>query len=129
MKELNIVLFGTGKVGSRLIQQVLEVRDNLQREQQIEINIPVIANSTTAFFADENVDSSWGTDLERFGFPYNLEDVIEYVKEQGYENPVAVDATASETFVEHYPLLVRSGFHLVAANKVANTPLRSSMQN
>lgn len=121
MKKINIVLFGTGKVGSRLIQQVLEVRQDLQQEQHLELNIPVIANSTTAFFAEENVQSSWSTDLERFGFPYKIEDVIQYVKEQGYENLVAIDATASETFVENYPLLVESGFHLVAANKVANT--------
>lgn len=121
MKKINIVLFGTGKVGSRLIQQVLEVRQDLQQEQHLELNIPVIANSTTAFFAEENVPSSWSTDLERFGFPYKIEDVIQYVKEQGYENLVAIDATASETFVENYPLLVESGFHLVAANKVANT--------
>ena len=121
MKKINIVLFGIGKVGSRLIQQILEVRDDLQRDQKIELDIPVIANSTTAFFAEESVNSSWGTDLERFGFPYRMEDINEYAKEQGYENLVAIDTTASESFVEHYPLLVKSGFHIVAANKVANT--------
>ncbi|WP_424493300.1 aspartate kinase [Salinimicrobium sp. GXAS 041] len=121
MKKINIVLFGTGNVGSTLINQVLAARENLQLEQDLQVNIPVIANSTTAFFDQQTVTPSWGTDFQAFGFPYKLEEIIHLVKEQGYENPVAIDATASETFVDHYKLLIEEGFHIIAANKVANT--------
>lgn len=34
---------------------------------------------------------------------------------------IAVDLTASETFVENYLSLVENGFHIVTANKIANT--------
>lgn len=121
MKKINIVLFGTGNVGSKLVNQVLQAREILKQKEGLELNLPVIVNSTTAFFQKENQQASWETDLENFGFPYKLEDILEYVEKQGYENLVAVDATASEEFVDNYLRLIRSGFHIVAANKVANT--------
>ena len=121
MKKINLVLFGTGNVGSKLVHQVLQARKILQEKEGLEINIPVIANSTIAFFQKENQQPSWETDLEKFGFPYQLNDILEYVRQQNYENLIAVDATASEEFVDHYFSLIESGFHIVAANKVANT--------
>ena len=121
MKKINIILFGTGNVGSKLVSQLLQAREQLREREAVELNIPVIANSTTAFFQKENQQLSWEADLENFGFPYKLEDILKYVEEQNYENLVAVDATASEGFVDHYFQLVEAGFHIVAANKVANT--------
>ncbi|MCC8360078.1 homoserine dehydrogenase family protein [Salinimicrobium sediminilitoris] len=121
MKKINIVLFGTGNVGSILVNQILQARESLQQKEDLEINLPVIANSTTAFFQKENQQPSWEADLKNFGFPYKLEDILDYVQKQQYENLIAVDATASEEFVDNYLDLIRGGFHIVAANKVANT--------
>lgn len=121
MKKINIVLFGTGNVGSTLINQILQAREVLKAKDELELNLPVIANSTTAFFQKKSQQATWETDLETFGFPYKLQDVLDYVQEQQYENLIAVDATASEEFVDHYLRLIESGFHIVAANKVANT--------
>ncbi len=120
MKQINLVLFGTGNVGSTLINQILAAR-NLMEEQGFQLNLPVIVNSRLAFFQKKTVTASWATDLETFGFPYQLEEVLEYVKQQNYVNLVAIDATASTTFVNHYSALIEAGFHIVAANKVANT--------
>ncbi len=121
MKKINIVLFGVGNVGSTLINQVLELKKKLNHNSGVEINIPLILNSTTAFFEKEGVKSSWEADFQKFGVPYKLQDVMDYVQERGYENLIAVDATASEEFVHNYSMLISNGFHLVAANKVANT--------
>lgn len=121
MKKINIVLFGTGNVGSKLVNQLLEAREQLRQRDGLELNLPVIANSTTAFFQKKNQQLSWEADLESFGFPYKLADILEYVKQQKYENLIAVDATASEEFVDNYFQLIETGFHIVAANKVANT--------
>lgn len=121
MKKINLVLFGTGNVGSKLVNQVLEARQSLKQNENLEINLPVIANSSTAFFQKETQQPSWEADLVNFGFPYKLQDILHYVREQQYDNLVAVDATASEDFVDNYFDLVNAGFHIVAANKVANT--------
>lgn len=121
MKTINIVLFGPGKVGSRLIRQILEIREDLQRQEQLQLELPVIANTTTAFFAKAGLNPSWEADFKEFGFPYKLDDILEYVSRKKYKNLVAVDATASETFPESYPRLVQAGFHIIAANKAANS--------
>lgn len=121
MKKINIVLFGVGNVGSVLIKQVLALREKLEKEGDLGINIPVIVNSTTAFFEKRGVRSSWEADFQNFGVPYKLQDIIDYVQKRKYENLIAVDATASEDLVHNYTHLIRNGFHLVAANKVANT--------
>lgn len=121
MKNINIVLFGVGKVGSVLINQILALQQQLEAGGDLKINIPVILNSTTAFFEKKGVRSSWEADFKDFGVPYQLGDIIDYINNNKYENLIAVDATASEEIVQHYGLLVNSGFHIVAANKVANT--------
>lgn len=120
MKRINIVLFGVGKVGSTLIKQILSQEEHF-KEAGLELRLPVITNSRVAFFAKEGVAGSWESDLQTFGEPYQLSEIIDYVQQLGLENLVAVDATASSSFVENYPLLVQEGFHIVAANKVANT--------
>src|SRR5690606_30719446 len=121
MKKVNIVLFGVGNVGSVLIKQVLALKEQLEKAGELEINIPVIVNSSIAFFEKKGVKNSWEADFKNFGIPYKLQDIIDYTKQNKYENLIAVDATASEELVNNYTLLVRNGFHLVAANKVANT--------
>lgn len=121
MKKINIVLFGVGKVGSTLINQVLNLKEQLDEKGELELNFPVILNSTTAFFEKKGVRSSWQADFKSFGVPYKLQDVIDYVKKNKYENLIAVDASPSEALVHNYGQLIKNGFHIVAANKVANT--------
>ncbi len=121
MKRINIVLFGVGNVGSTLVDQVLKLKNKPELARELEINLPVVLNSTTAFFEQKGIDTSWEANFKDFGVPYKLQDIIDYVKKNDYENLIAVDATASEELVHNYGLLIQNGFHIVAANKVANT--------
>jgi homoserine dehydrogenase len=60
-------------------------------------------------------------ELDTDGIAYNLNDIIEYATEHHLENLIAIDNTASSTFVENYIPLVDSSFDLISSNKVANT--------
>ncbi|WP_372917757.1 aspartate kinase [Salegentibacter sp.] len=121
MKEVNIILFGVGNVGNTLISQLLENKDKWKKKKGLSVKIPVIANSQRAIFNPEGIDQDWKEKLKTSSEVYDLEDIIKFSKENKLENIIAVDATASKDIVLEYPKLVRSGFHLVAANKVANT--------
>lgn len=121
MKKINIVLFGVGNVGSTLIQQILETRQSILKSSNVEINIPVVVNSKIAFYEQKTLRPSWETDFKAFGHPYKISNIIKHVKTEGFQNLVAVDATASEDFVKNYKELIKNGFHIVAANKSANT--------
>ena len=120
-KTLNIVIFGIGNVGSTLIRQINDAKSKLFEQQELEINIPIVTNSRLAFFNKDGVSNTWECDFDTFSVPYKIEEIIEFVKSQGFQNLIAVDATASKELVENYIPLVKSGFHIVSANKVANT--------
>lgn len=122
MTIINLVIFGIGNVGSTLIQQISRAKFKIENEQNIRIRVPVITNSKLALFntsQDETLD--WGTEFSDYAIPYQLDDILKYVEREQLENLIAIDATASKELVEEYQTLIGNGFHLVAANKIANT--------
>ncbi|HSP12132.1 MAG TPA: hypothetical protein VLO29_06375 [Salegentibacter sp.] len=121
MKKVNIILFGVGNVGGTLISQLLENKDKWENELGISVKIPVITNSRRGLFKTEGIDQSWKEELDNSSKASDLEEIIQFSSENKLENLIAVDATASKDLVLKYPELVRNGFNLVAANKVANT--------
>lgn len=50
-----------------------------------------------------------------------MQDIVEFAKENEFENLIAVDATASDELIGHYNTLIQNGFNIVAVNKKANT--------
>lgn len=121
IKTINIVIFGIGNVGSTLIQQIHAAKFNLQQESQIQIRIPIVTNSKLAFFNESGISNTWHSDFDSFSVPYKIEEIIRFVKANRYENIIAIDATASVDFVQNYIPFIENGFHIISANKVANT--------
>lgn len=120
-KTVHLVLFGIGQVGSTLINQIEAVRLRLQQDQNLQLKIPIIANSKLAFFDKDGISGTWETDFDTFSVPYKIDEIISYVNQHKFENLIAIDATASVTFTNNYIPLIENGFHIVSANKVANT--------
>jgi homoserine dehydrogenase len=118
---INIILFGIGNVGSTLIKQVLATADTISLKQGYKLEIPIIANSTTAFFKPNGIKNNWQTDFNVFGFPYKIGDILTYIKRENLTNVIIVDATASRKFVKNYKGFSQQGYHIVTANKIANT--------
>ena len=119
--KINIILFGIGNVGSTLIKQVLESQKFFLEKKNIELRFPIITNSTLAFFEKEGEINSWEANFSDLAIPFSIEDIINYTKRQGLENLIAVDATASPKLVKSYITLIENDFHIVSANKIANT--------
>lgn len=119
--KINIVLFGIGNVGSTLINQVLESQKFFLEKKNIELRFPIITNSTLAFFEKEGEINSWEANFSELAIPFSIDDIIDYTKRQGLENLIAVDATASSKLVKSYTTLIENDFHIVSANKIANT--------
>ncbi|WP_223034803.1 homoserine dehydrogenase family protein [Hanstruepera marina] len=119
-KTINLVVFGIGNVGSTLIQQIHTAKKQLQ-QQNITIKIPVVTNSKLAFYNEDGLTHTWDCDFQKFSVPYKVNEIISFVKAQQFQNLIAIDATASTDFVKNYVSLVENGFHIVSANKVANT--------
>ena len=118
--RINIVLFGIGNVGGRLIQQVLESQRFFLEKHTIELRFPIITNSSLAFFEKEGLANTWEANFAQSAIPFRIEDIIEYTTNQGLENLIAIDATNSPALVKSYISLIQNGFNIVAANKTAN---------
>lgn len=119
--KVNVILFGIGNVGSTLLNQVIESQQFFIEKRNIDLRFPIITNSTLAFFEKEGIKNQWEANFAQLAIPYKIEDIIEYVQEQQLENLIAVDATASLEIIKSYIPLIQNGFHIVAANKKANT--------
>lgn len=118
--RVNIILFGIGNVGSEFIKQVLESQEFFQEKRNIDLRFPIITNSTLAFFEKEGVKNVWEANFEQLAIPFTIGDVIEFAKNQGLENVIAVDATSSSELVKHYIPLIQNAFDIVAVNQNAN---------
>lgn len=134
---LNIAIFGIGNVGSTLLQQITAFNNRPQKDTGgTKLNVFAITNSTLAFFSDRATAHTWKADFESDSSPYTLDDVYAFKKKleaktkntkssttvnTSDEQYIAVDVTASPDFVQHYISLIEHGFHIVTANKIANT--------
>ncbi len=120
-KKINIAIFGHGTVGGTLINQILESSENIEKRKDIKLNIFAIANSKKVLLNKNGTNQNWKNDIQENGVPYTIEDVIAYANANHMENLIAIDNTASTTFVNNYIPLAESSFDLISSNKVANT--------
>ena len=120
-KKINIAIFGHGLVGGTLINQILESAAAIEKRKDIKLNVFAIANSKKLLLNKNGVTSYWKNDVQKEGLEYTIQDVIAYAKQHHLENLIAIDNTASASFVENYIPLVESSFDLISSNKVANT--------
>lgn len=121
MKQLNILLFGIGQIGSALVNKLIDRREEIYKTKNVQLNLVAIANSKFVFWNSNVEKHEWFADLENYKAPYSVAEIIEKFKNEYTENLLAIDATADEAFVRNYSLLIENGFHIVSANKHANT--------
>ena len=120
MKTIHIILFGVGNVGETLINQINKAKAQLNK-QGIEVKIILAANSKVALFNDKGISNQWKTNFSNSAKPYTIDAILNFVNHRKWDNLIAIDATASVEFVQKYTYLIQNGFHLISANKVANT--------
>ncbi|WP_242499175.1 bifunctional aspartate kinase/homoserine dehydrogenase I [Flavobacterium sp. 140616W15] len=120
-KKINIAVFGHGLVGGTLINQILASAASIEKRKDIKLNVFAIANSKKVLLNKNGVTADWKKDIKNNGVAYTINDVIAYANENHLENLIAIDNTASATFVENYISLIESSFDLISSNKVANT--------
>ena len=111
--RLKIVVAGTGNVGSEFLS--LLAKQQQTYAGQIELRLAGLFNSRQAVFSDQIDVADWQQALA-VAAPYQKQDLLDYLT--GLPDPkVLVDITPSRSFAEDYVDIVRTGCHLISANK------------
>ncbi|GAA5216752.1 bifunctional aspartate kinase/homoserine dehydrogenase I [Corallincola platygyrae] len=119
---IDAFLVGCGTVGGELLNQVQRQQERL-RQQNIGLRVCGIANSKGLTLAADGLAlDSWEQAVaEQAKVPFTLEQLQRFIKENNLNNPVLVDCTSSQSLSDDYLNYLNAGFHVVTANKKANT--------
>jgi aspartokinase/homoserine dehydrogenase 1 len=125
-KQINLFIVGTGNVGKRLLHQLEQQFQYLQKHLRLQVRVIGLANSRKMVFEDKGIRlSQWGEALDN-GLKMNLHDFIEEIQSKNLRNSIFVDVTANESVSMCYDALFRKSISVVACNKIAAS---SSLHN
>ncbi len=116
VKKINIILFGIEETGSSLITEVLSNQESLLENNNLDLRLPVITNSTVAFFEKPTVRNSWEANFIQCAVPFKIADIINFVQENELENLIAVDTSNTEDILPDYFDLLQNDFDIISAN-------------
>ncbi len=120
-RYIDLFLIGCGGVGSELLRQINQQKSILANKQ-ISIRVCGIANSQSILLDAEGIDlDCWAQNLAKSSERFCLKTLKNQVIENQLINPVIVDCTSNETISASYIDFFNAGFHLVTANKKANS--------
>jgi len=118
---IDLFVIGCGGVGAALVDQVHRQQVYLA-ERNIEIRVCGIANSRVMLSKDKGIDlGQWREQLQGATQVLSLAKMQTLVDHSHIINPVIVDCTSSDEIALRYVDFLDAGFHVVAANKKANT--------
>ncbi|MEZ7276693.1 bifunctional aspartate kinase/homoserine dehydrogenase I [Pseudoalteromonas sp. 68 DY56-GL68] len=119
--SIDVFLLGCGLVGQELIQQ-LERQQAWLEKRNIKLNLYGVANSKQLYLDSEGIAfDGWQHKLASSEQAFDLNLVEQFVKQNHLINPVIVDCSSADKLAAQYVDFLNAGFHVVAANKKANT--------
>lgn len=118
--ELQLVVWGVGNVGSKLLRKIGEHQARPSR--RVDLTLCGVANSKRCAFDPEGIElDSWSSRLQSADLPSNLNALLERLAGARLVNPVFVDCTSDNQVAAAYDRLFEAGLHVVTVNKKANS--------
>ncbi len=119
-KTVHLAIIGHGKVGSKLIEQILQNASEIRKRKKLDLKIVAVANSKKIAFNKEGFDENWVDDIATSENESGMDSLIKFSQVNQLENLIVVDNTASSDFVKNYTYLAENAFDLVSSNKSFN---------
>lgn len=118
---ITVFIIGIGGVGSALIEQIHRQKKQLKKKN-IDLQVCGIANSKTMLTNTNGISlMNWRQEIALSTDQYCLNDFRNLAKKNHLINSIIVDCTSCQEIAEQYINLLKAGFHVVTANKKANT--------
>ncbi len=118
-KQVNLFVAGVGNVGSRLLSQLSQQNNYLQKYLRLSIRVVGIANSRKMLFNDNGIDLKNWRELLQEGDKMKLSEFVNTIKTKNLRNSVFVDVTANKDVASHYAEILEKSVSIVACNKIA----------
>ncbi len=128
-QQVEIILIGCGLVGNAFLQQI-QKQEKFLNQQNLKIKVCGLVNSKGAVLAEDGIDlSKYKNVLATEVQPFDKNRLKSFRQQSNMINPIIVDCTSSQKIAECYLEFFNSGYHVVAANKKANTLSYEYYQN
>lgn len=118
-KQVNLFIAGVGNVGSRLLAQLQQQQDYLQKNLRLQVRVVGIANSKKMIFNEKGIDLQNWKALLKEGDKMSLSGFIHTIQSKNLRNSVFADVTANEKVASHYAEILQKSVSIVACNKIA----------
>ena len=118
-KQLNLFVTGSGNVGRRLLDQLLQQQAYLLEHLRIQLRVVGLANSRKMVFNNDGIDlRQWQQVLDN-GQPMDLDAWVTGITSRNLRNSVFADVTANADVATRYASLLQKSISVVACNKIA----------
>jgi len=131
MRRIPLIIFGAGKVGRALVQQLLDSAPLHAQRDGLEFHVVAWCDRDGAAVDEHGLRpevllavseaKAAGTPIARTEFGYRQTDLVAIVDVAGAEDCVVVDVTATDATVPALMLALHRGYAAVTANKVPLT--------
>jgi len=118
-KQVNLFIVGVGNVGSRLLAQLQQQQQYLQKNLRLQVRVVGIANSKKMIFNEKGIDLQNWKALLKEGDKMSLPGFINTIQSKNLRNSVFADVTANEKVASHYAEILQKSVSIVACNKIA----------
>lgn len=118
-KQVNLFITGTGNVGGKLLGQIQQQLEFLQKRMRMQLRIVGLSNSRKMIFKEEGIDASrWSEQLQE-GEKADIDQFVNGIVDRNLRNSIFVDITANEKVASVYDRLLQKSISVVACNKIA----------
>ncbi|PKF62666.1 bifunctional aspartate kinase/homoserine dehydrogenase I [Psychromonas sp. psych-6C06] len=118
---IDLFLIGCGGVGGALVDQIHRQKEYLA-QRNVNIRVCGVANSRAMLMDEKGIElTNWRDLLKDATEPLSLSKMQGLVNDSHIINPVIVDCTSNDAIAARYVDFLGAGFHVVTANKKANT--------
>ncbi|MBQ3966567.1 MAG: bifunctional aspartate kinase/homoserine dehydrogenase I [Treponema sp.] len=120
-QPVEVFAFGAGTIGGALLDQIRDQQQKL-RAQNVDVKVLAISTLDGMLLDGNGLDlSNWREDSKKTTKKANVDEILQFVKENKPLNPIFVDCTASYDLPERYLDILAAGMHIATPNKRANS--------
>jgi bifunctional aspartokinase / homoserine dehydrogenase 1 len=115
-QTVSIGVIGRGRVGSALLEQIMQAIPRLRRDSNLDLRLRAVSNSTHMILGEQLRTRE---ELDAAGEATDLDRMLSHLLEPHLPHTVIIDCSASDEVAERYADWLARGVHVITPNKHA----------